>query len=287
MDTNTLQAFLAVAESGTFSRAAERLLLTQPAVSKRISALEEELSAKLFERLGRKVMLTEAGRVLLPKARHILEEMADSRLLIANLASEVTGVLQLATSHHIGLRRLPGVLRSYRRRYPQVDFDLHFMNSEAGYGAVAAGDVELALVTLPEALQEHLEITPVWEDPLLLMVGREYVLASERGNVAVLMDHAAILPERGTVTRRLIDEGLAILGIVPRVGVETNYLETIRMLVAAGFGWSVLPLAMLDSDLRVIELAGVRFHRRLGLVHRRNRTISKAARAFCDMLVVA
>jgi len=285
MDMNTLQAFLAVAESGTFSLAAERLLLTQPAVSKRISALEEELATKLFERLGRRVLLTEAGKTLLPKARNIMAEIAESRQLIANLATEVGGILQLATSHHIGLRRLPDVLRNYSRQYPQVDFDLHFMNSETGCTAVADGELELAVVTLPEGPQEKLHITPVWDDPLMLMVGREHALAGADSAVSVLMYHSAILPEKGTVTRRLIDNGLASLGITPHVGVETNYLETIRMLVAAGLGWSVLPLAMFDSDLVCIKIPEVRFHRRLGIVSRRSRTLSRAARAFCDMLL--
>lgn len=108
MDTHTLQAFLAVAEQQSFSKAAERLFLTQSAVSKRIAQLEEQLDSKLFDRIGRTVSMTEAGQALLPRARDILLQFDDARRAISNLnAGEITGELSLAASHHISLHRLP------------------------------------------------------------------------------------------------------------------------------------------------------------------------------------
>lgn len=284
MDTNTLHAFLAVAESGSFSLAAEQLFLTQPAISKRIAALEEELAVKLFVRLSRRVLLTEAGRTLLPKARQIMDEMAESRRLIANLSEEVRGTLQLATSHHIGLHRLPDILRDYSRRFPQVEFDLHFLDSEAGCAAVASGVLEMAVVTLPRIAPDKLAIHPVWDDPLMLMVSREHPLVAAVPAAELLSRHPAILPEKNTVTRRLIENGLAAQGVTLQVGVETNYLETIRMLVSAGLGWSVLPLSMLADDLVCIDLPGATLHRQLGIVTHRDRTLSRAARMFYDIL---
>jgi len=287
MDTNTLHAFLAVAARGSFSLAAEQLFLTQPAISKRIAALEEELAVRLFERLGRRVLLTEAGRTLLPKAKHIMAEMEESRRLIANLSEEVRGTLQLATSHHIGLHRLPDILRNYSRLFPQVELDLHFLDSEAGCAAVAAGELEMAVVTLPEDPPDKLEIHPVWDDPLMLMVSREHLLADSDTATDMLSHHPAILPEKGTVTRRLIENGLAAHKVMLKVGVETNYLETIRMLVSAGLGWSVLPLSMLGEDLVCIDLPGASFNRQLGIVTHRNRTLSRAARMFYDILLAS
>ena len=113
MDTNSLRTFITTAELESFSLAAEQLYLTQPAISKRIAALEEELGAKLFDRIGRHVSLTEAGRTLLQRARIILQEVEDSRRLISNLSGTVSGRLSIGTSHHIGLHRLPPVLRRY------------------------------------------------------------------------------------------------------------------------------------------------------------------------------
>lgn len=111
MDLNSLNTFIAIAETGSFSEAGERLHLTQPAVSKRIAALEQQLNARLFDRVGREVNLTEAGRALLPRAYQLLNVLDDTRRALNNLTGEVSGRLVLATSHHIGLHRLPPLLR--------------------------------------------------------------------------------------------------------------------------------------------------------------------------------
>ena len=279
-----MQAFVAVADSGSFSLAAETLLLTQPAVSKRIATLEEELETRLFERLGKRVLLTESGRALLPKARDILQEMADGRRLIADLASEVSGVLQLATSHHIGLHRLPDILREYSRCYPRVEWDLRFLDSEAGCAAVAAGEVELAIVTLPQTPMAKLILQKIWDDPLMIMVNGDHPLARSKPEVAALEGYPAILPESGTVTRRLIERPFEAMGIPLKIGMETNYLETIRMLVTIGLGWSVLPLSMVNPELVCVDFPGVQFHRDLGIVTHQKRRLSRAAHALCDLL---
>ena len=110
MDFAALKAFIAVAETGSFSAAAGRLFLTQPAVSKRIAALENELDARLFDRIGRTVALTEAGVALLPRAQKLLLELEDSIRTISSLSAETRGRLRFATSHHIGLYCLPSTL---------------------------------------------------------------------------------------------------------------------------------------------------------------------------------
>ena len=107
MDIPSLRGFLAVAEHGSFSAAAEELHLTQPAVSKRVAQLELGLGQRLFDRVGHRVLLTRAGEVLLPRARCILQEISDTRRVLANLRGLVDGSLSIVTSHHIGLRRLP------------------------------------------------------------------------------------------------------------------------------------------------------------------------------------
>ena len=284
MDTNTLQAFLAVAETGSFSLAAERLYLTQPAVSKRIAALEEELAGKLFERLSKRVLLTEAGRALLPKARRIVQEMADCRQTIADLSGEVSGVLQLATSHHIGLHRLPPYLRNFSLRYPKVEFALRFMDSESGCAAVADGNLEMAVVTLPQEAAGRLALRKVWDDPLEVMVSRHHPLAGCKKSKE-LLQYPAIVPEKGSETRRMIDASFQAAGLPFRTSVETNYLETIRMLVASGLGWSVLPQIMLNDDLISVPTPRIHIHRELGMVTRKGATLSRAAQAFYDLLL--
>lgn len=286
MDLSALQAFLAVADQQSFSRAAQSLHLTQPAVSKRVAALEQELGGRLFDRIGRRVVLTEAGRALLPGARRVLEAVGELRRRMDNLAAEVRGPLSLATSHHIGLRRLPPVLRAYTARYPEVALDLHFMDSEAACAAVERGALELAVVTLPQAPAPQLRLREVWPDPLALVCARDHPLAAggPRVSLEALCRHAAILPAVGTFTRGLIVEGLGVAPEALDVALETNYMETIKMMVSIGLGWSALPQSMVDETLAVLEVPGVDIRRRLGTVVHRERTLSNAARAFMKLL---
>ncbi len=285
MDIASIRAFVAVADAGSFSAAAERLFLTQPAVSKRVAALETELEARLFDRIGRTVSLTEAGRALLPRARAILVDIEDSVRAITNLSGEVRGTLRFATSHHIGLHRLPPALKAFTRRHPEVRLDIRFMDSEAACLAVEHGELELAIVTLPPQPSPSLALDPVWEDPLGIVVSEDHPLAGRRRTtLSALLRHPAILPATGTYTRQIAEQAFRQAGAPLDVALSTNYLETIRMLVAVGIGWSLLPLTMLDGQLRHLEVRELRLARTLGVVTHRERTLSNAARALCALL---
>ena len=285
MDTVNLQTFIAAAELESFSLAAEQLYLTQPAVSKRVASLEGELGAALFDRIGRRVSLTEAGRAFLPRARDILREIEDSRRLISNLSGQVGGRLRIGTSHHIGLHRLPPVLRQFTARYPEVALDLQFMDSEAACRAVQCGDLELGIVTLPLEPLADLYSELIWPDPLDIVVGREHPLAGrKRLGFAQLAEHPAILPAPGTYTRELLERSVAGIGETLRAGMTTNYLETIKMMVSVGLGWSVLPRSMLDAELVALKVRSISLARQLGTVHHRNRTLSNAAGAMINTL---
>jgi DNA-binding transcriptional LysR family regulator len=282
MDLDQLHAFLAVARNRSFSLAAGQLHLTQPAVSKRVAALEDGLGQRLFDRIGRRVSLTEAGRVLLPQAERILAGLDEARRTLDSLSGRVAGPLWLATSHHVGLHRLPPVLKAYTRAYPQVDLDIRFMESEDACRAVGKGEVDLAVVTLPAAPDPQLDTVTLWDDPLLPVAASDHPLASAR--VPRLADYDAILPPTGTFTREIIDNALRERGIVPRRTLETPYLETIRMLVSIGLGWSLLPRTLLDDSLRALPVPDLSPVRRLGSVVHRERTLSNAARAMLALL---
>ena len=168
MDTQHLQAFVAIAENGSFSAAAERLFLTQPAISKRIALLEEQLKAKLFHRIGRQIELTQAGNLLLSKATNILNEVTAAKRAIADLGGEVTGKLSIATSHHLGLHYLPPYLREYSTRYPAVKLDLHFLDSEHAYNEILQGRFDIAIITLALEQDARINSHTLWQDQLQL-----------------------------------------------------------------------------------------------------------------------
>ncbi len=285
METASLRAFVAVADSGSFSAAATRLFLSQPAIIKRIATLESELDTRLFDRIGRTVTLTEAGQTLLPRARHILLELDDSIRSLSSLSGEVHGTLRFATSHHVGLHRLPPVLKQYVRRYPQVRLDIRFMDSEQACRAVETGALELAVVTLPPTPSGALGTQRIWHDPLAVVAARDHPLcALKRPQLSDLGAHPAILPASNTYTRQIADAAFARLAIELDVALSINYLETIKMLVSVGIGWALLPQTMLDRQLRALPVKQLRLQRQLGWVAHRDRTLSNAARALRQML---
>jgi len=285
MDISNYQAFLAVAEHASFSLAAEKLHLTQPAISKRIAQLEGSLGVALFDRLGRRISLTAAGRALHPVAIRILNDVRETRQVIANLSTEISGTLSIVTSHHIGLRRLPPILKDYTRRYPAVRLDLAFMDSEQACHAVERGEFELGIVTLPLRPMASLATTALWDDPLVIAVAVDHPLAEKNAiTLDELSRYPAILPAIGTYTRTIIEATILQRQGTLDVILETNYLETLRTMVAIGLGWSALPRKMMGGDVVEVPVQDLAIQRTLGIVQHQKRTLSHAAQALRMLL---
>ena len=285
MDTQHLRAFLLVAETGSFSLAAQQLHLTQPAVSKRVAQLEEQLQVGLFDRIGRHVSLTEAGLALLPHARAVAQELEAARQSLRDLSGGVAGQLRLATSHHIGLHRLPPLLSHFSRTFPEVQIDLDFMDSEQAYGLIMRGAAELAIVTLAPVSEPSIIAQAIWRDPLDFMVKRGHELLQQTPlDLRILSTHPAILPGLNTYTGQIIKGLFDRHGLQLQVSMATNYLETIRMMASVGLGWTVLPRTMRDKTLARLSIPKAPLERTLGVVHHRGRRLSRAARAFIEAL---
>lgn len=286
INLNDLQAFVTVAESQSFSRAAARLHLTQPAVSKRIQALEGALGARLFDRVGKQIYLTDAGRTLLPRAESLLRQALDTQRLLQELDDQVSGSLGLVTSHHVGLHRLAPVLRAFTRQFPEVQLDIRFEDSEAAHELIRRAESEIAVVTLNPAGAGELTVTPLWHDPLCFTVAEDHPLAQTAPPLgfAELAAARPVLPGLGTFTGRIVTDAFAAAGIDLRPNLATNYLETIAMLVGIGLGWSVLPRTMIRAPLVELVTSVPSLSRTLGHVTHPRRTLSNAARAFREVL---
>ncbi len=281
MKIDELSTFVAVAESGSFSTAASQLYLTQPAVSKRIAALESSLGVRLFDRIGKSISLTEAGLQLLPRAHHMLDEMADIQRSLSNLSGSVDGTLSIGTSHHIGLHRLPPILKRFNAKYPQVVLDIKFLGSERVCNTIAHGGLELGVVTLPTESSSNLKLIEVWHDPLEFVISQGHPLnAIENPSLQQLLSFPAVLPGSGTYTRNILEQSLGSLGSQLQVAISTNYMETLKMLVVTGMGWGLLPRTMLDSpEIEILNFSNLNPSRVLGVVTHRQRTLSNAAQA--------
>jgi DNA-binding transcriptional LysR family regulator len=285
MDTQNLQAFLLVAETGSFSQAAEKLHLTQPAVSKRVALLEEQLQAHLFDRIGRNIGLTEAGQALLPHAKRVQQELQLAAQSVRDLDGDVGGELRLATSHHIGLHRLPPVLSYFSQAFPAVQIDIEFMDSEQAYELIMQGKAELAVVTLSPAEESSMITLPLWRDPLDFMVQAGHPLTgSDSLELEQLGKHPAILPGLNTYTGQIVKRLFDERGLPLRISMATNYLETIRMMASVGLGWTILPRGMRDDTLQILDVRDATIERTLGCVYHRGRSLSRAASAFIDVL---
>lgn len=285
MDTANLVAFLAVVATGSFSRAAEQLHLTQPAISKRISSLEQQLDCKLFDRIGRHIGLTEAGLALRPRALDIIDALEDTRRALSNLSSSVQGRVSMATSHHIGLHRLPPVLREFTHSYPQVAMDIQFLDSEVAYEKVLHGDIELAVITLAPNIEPPIMAERIWNDPLDFVVSPDHPLARVTPlTLARLGEFPAVFPGPNTFTRRIVSQVFNREGIEPQISMSTNYMETIKMMVSIGLAWSVLPRSMLDAQVHALALPDAYLERQLGVIWHSGRTLSNAGHAFIRLL---
>ena len=284
MNLAAFDAFVKVMETGSISMAAEHLFITQPAVTKRIHSLEEYFGVKLFESAGRGVQATHAAHSLLPKVKNWLNELGDIHHTLSHEQGEVRGKLKIGTSHHIGLHHLPQHLKLYVQHFPEVKLDVHFVDSEQAHEQVLAGDLELAFLTLPPQGDDRLSYITIWDDPLVFVVAPFHPLA-QKANLKLedLIEYPSLLPAAQTYTSQITLAEFEKQGLKPKITMSNNPLESIRMLVSIGLGWSVLPETLLNQDLKQLDI-DFEMNRQLGMVWHPARTQSRAVQELIEMM---
>ena len=284
MEIHQLRYFVAVAEEGNFSHAAEREHVSQPSLSQQIQKLEAELGQQLFDRLPRAVVLTEAGRCLLGYARQILTGIADARRVVAGLADEVAGRLSVGAIPSIALYFLPRLIGDFQRAYPRVTFELFEDTTEKLAQRLEDGSVDLVLASSADEtpnLKQH----PLGRERLLLLVPAKHRLAhkkaikwSELATEKFLLLHE--VHSLAITVRRL----LAVNNLKPELVLQGAQLVTIAAMVAAGLGVTVVPEMMLQTEFVkgcvAVPFAGPSPTRELVLIRNSLRFESKAAAAF-------
>jgi len=233
MDINNLQAFIEVAEKKSFSKSAETLKLTQPAVSKRIAALEAELSSRLFDRVGRSVHLTEAGKVLLPSALKISSEVSRIEDDIGNLNKVVTGRLSLGSCEHVNADLLAPVLKSFKDSYPGVEIKLQFVTSDKAVEYIENGRLDMSLCSMGESpnrdSHSRLRSLEVWRDEMCIVCEAHHPMAAQQNiTVQELAEYPAILPSQNTALRRSIDKAMLRHHVEALICLEAADFQAIR-----------------------------------------------------------
>jgi len=285
MNLDQLTYFRKVSETGSASRAADELLLTQPAVSRQIIALEEELGEKLFDRIGKKMYLTRAGQTLLAHAERILRSVEEAKTAVKDLSEECSGELVIGASDHVSIHRLPGVLKAFKTEFPKVDLILHCHRSETILEMVVRNQLDLGVITLPRSVHGVVSMQ-IWTDRMSLVCAKGHALGSLRtARLKDAVKYGMILPELGTETRRAIDEACDKINQKPNIIMQVAYIETIKSLVKAELGISILPEKAVEAEAKsgeliIVRTSDIQITRDLGLVFLRDKYLSRPATEF-------
>ena len=274
MEKFRLKVFRAVARHLNFTRAAEELLLTQPAVTQQIKALEEEYGLPLFDRSGGHIALTPAGAGLLPYAEQLKALSDEAFAAVTSIAGGYAGKLALGASQTIGQYILPNLIAAFLREQPRVAVTAISGNSDAMLEAVVALRVQLALVEGP-ALRKDVHVQPFMEDQMVLVVPSSHEWADQQIPLASLRDAPLLMREFGSGSRRVIENAFSRAGLKKRdlkTTMELDSTEGLLSAVEAGLGvtfvsrWAVRNQLALGT-LRLARVEGLHLSRMFSLAY--------------------
>ncbi len=290
MTLRQLEVFLAVARAGSFRGAAEALHTSQPALSQHVADLERALGVRVLDRLGRRVALTEAGRLLEEHALRVFATLDGARQAVAELQGLQRGSLVIGASTTPGTYVLPGVLAAFRARYPGIEVRLHIANSAVIERRLRGNEIDLGIVGGHGLAPGEACLAAGLLDELVLIVppghawaGRREIPPGDLKGVPVLMR------EEGSATRRVTERALERAGVPARVAMELEHTEAIKQAVMAGLGLAFVSVHAVRGEvesgrLRALRLRGLRIQRHFHVIHHEGRTLSASARALIELI---
>ncbi|HME93445.1 MAG TPA: LysR family transcriptional regulator [Methylomirabilota bacterium] len=290
MTLRQLEVFLAIVRARSYRQAAEALHASQPALSQHIRELEGELGVRLFDRLTRGVILTEAGRLLEERAKRVFATLTDVRDVLGELQGLKRGSLLVGASTTPGIYVLPAIIGAFRRRHPGIDLQLRIANSRAIEDAIRAHDVDLGVVGGHGLAPGEECLAAGLADELVLIVSPRHRWAGRREVVpAELTDEPLLVREEGSATRRVTERALDQAGIRRRVSMELGHTEAIKQAVMAGLGVAFVSVhavrgEVADRRLAAVRLRRLRIRRHFHVIHSEARTMSAGARALVTLL---
>jgi LysR family transcriptional regulator, low CO2-responsive transcriptional regulator len=290
LNLHQLTIFRAVAEQRSFSRAAATLYLSQPGVSLQVRALERSIGLPLFEKVGRTLRLTEAGRELLAYAERIFALLDETQLVLEELSGARRGTVKVGASTTAGIYIVPAALGVFHHQNPAVKLTLDVVNRFTVQERLLNGEIDLAVMGLIEDAHD-LEVSEFVPNQLVVIAPPGHSLAPRRAiPLHELADHTLLLREAGSGTRTDVERIFAQEGIPLRIGMELRSSGSIKQAVAAELGISVMPLAALELELAVgrlviLDVAGFPVDRHWSLARRAGRHLSAAAFALWNFLL--
>ena len=292
MTFHQLRVFLAVARHGSYSRAAEELFLSQPAVSAQVRELERALDATFFERVGRTIVLTEAGKELLVYAERICTLTDEARLAMQELDGLKRGRIAIAAVSTAGAYVLPSLLGAFQKRYPGISINLEVTNRALARDRLLHNEVDRVVMGRPPEEVPHMAV-PFLSDEIVVVAAPSHPLATARRiPVDRLAQEIFIAREVGSGTRLNADEFFRQQGVKLRVGLELGDNSAVKEAVAVGLGIALLSRHVLRMELAlkrlvVLDAQGLPLRRQWFVVHREDKHLSRAAIAFKAFLLTS
>lgn len=283
-----LRGFDAVAREGSFTRAAQQLFLSQSALSALIRSLESELGLRLLDRTTRRSELTEAGRELMPAVQRLLADLDRVAGDLRDVAERRRGRVRLGTTPLLAASLMPGLLRSFAERYPDIELSLLDASADQLLAQLRLGELDLALATF-DAAEPDITAEPLLRDAMVAICNRAHPLATAKAlRWKELLDQPLLLLREGSGLRALVERHFAPLGGCPKPAQEVTHIATATAMAAAGLGVAILPAYALKVSA-LAELVGVPLKepavaREVSLAQLQQRSLSPAARAMAEHL---
>ncbi|RLB09978.1 MAG: LysR family transcriptional regulator [Deltaproteobacteria bacterium] len=289
-----LEAFCKIVETGSFSKAADEICLTQSSISERIASLEEEVGARLFDRFGRKVFLTDAGRFFYVRAKRLLEEKERICLEIQDFLGLKKGELKIGGSTIPGEYLLPTVIKRFHDTYPLIDIRVTVNDSKKIQEMVLDGYLHLGIVGfIGEHKNPNIEAIKIWKDELVVVVPKGHKWSDKKEIEAQdIIKEPFIIRERGSGTLRVMEQYLKKyigsseeLNIIATLGSSTAVKEGVK----SGLGISIISIKAIESELNAglvsaLRIKGVKMIRYFYLIWDKRRTKSPASQAFIEFM---
>lgn len=287
MDFEQLRTFLQVCRLKSFSRAAEKLGVTQPAISAQIRSLEKEVGARLFDRDGGKVTFTAAGRLFEPFAEHCLQCQSHIVVAVNELYRSARGEVSVSASEATSLYVLPPVFAQYKKHYTRVNLNIVRAEHLRSLEMVLNREVDFAVVSMP-VKDPRLVVQVIHRDDIVLAVSPTHPLA-RRDTIKLdeMLQYSMLLLKQGR-QRSLINTFFDSFDARPRIAMELDSSELLKRLICAELGMGFLPRANVMDDehaglLKIVKVEGMRLTRELALIFRKDRTLTHAAQAFLEI----
>lgn len=289
MELKQLEYFMTLCQELHFTRAAEKLGITQPSLSQQIRLLEHEIGMPLFDRIGKKTMLTEAGRVLLHHGYNVFHELSQARAAISELHGLKRGALKVGALLTVVNYLLPPTVMGFHNSYPHVELSVLGLRTGDIYNGLLQNELDLGIVFLPME-HEDLQCIPLYQENLALAVAADHPIAQAASvTLDILRDTPSVLLPNTYFLRQVINEHCRSLAFTPQPVLEMTTMESIITMVGQGVGVTILPKGYLDYInnplICTVPLHDPVLTTQIGVVYRKNKYLCAASRIFMEQLI--